>query len=190
MGEPGAIILLNGASSSGKSTIASGLQEAASLPFWHISIDHLIQAKVLPSQRISTGEFSWRELRPSFFKGFHQCLPALATAGNNLIVEHIVESEDWMERLLKLLAPFDVFFVGIHCPLEELERREIARGDRRIGDAKKDFETTHKFCKYDIEVSSINNLEDNVSLILAGWQNRSKPAAFDLMRSQRAQGIN
>ena len=29
-----------------------------------------------------------------------------------------------MSDLVQLLAPFDVFFVGVHCPLPELERRE------------------------------------------------------------------
>ena len=84
-------------------------------------------------------------MRPHFFEGFHNCLPALASAGNNLIVEHIVETAEWMERLLRLLEPFDVYFVGIHCPLEELERREKARGDRRIGEARTDYAIVHTF---------------------------------------------
>ena len=92
----GKIILLNGASSSGKSTLARALQGALDEPFWHFSIDHLIAANVLPMGRIEGGEFSWRDMRPQFFDGFHRCLPALAGAGNNLIVEYIVEQEAWM----------------------------------------------------------------------------------------------
>jgi hypothetical protein len=34
----------------------------------------------------------WQQMRPRFFDGFHRCLPALATAGNDLIVERIIES--------------------------------------------------------------------------------------------------
>ncbi len=78
----------------------------------------------------------------------------LAEAGNNLIVEHIIESQAWMQRLVHLLAGLDVFFVGIHCPLPELERRVSERGDRRVGEAKTDFETIHEFGEYDFEVSS------------------------------------
>ena len=78
-------------------------------------------------------------MRPMFFEGFHRCLPALAGAGNNLIVEHIVETQPWMNLLVQVLEPFDVFFVGIHCPLPELERRELERGDRRIGEARQDY---------------------------------------------------
>jgi len=100
---PGKIILLNGASSSGKSSLATILQAILPAPFWHISIDHLVAANVLPQPRIVSGEFKWHELRPQF----HRCLPAFALGGNNLIVEHIVETEQWMNRLLALLAGID-----------------------------------------------------------------------------------
>jgi chloramphenicol 3-O phosphotransferase len=85
----GKIILLNGASSSGKSTLARELQNRLDAPFWHYSIDHLIAAKILPSSRVKSAEFSWHDMRPSFFEGFHRSIPAFAEAGNNLIVEHI-----------------------------------------------------------------------------------------------------
>lgn len=186
---PGKIIMLNGASSSGKSTLARALQAALDEPFWHISIDHLIVANILPKSRIDSGEFAWREMRPAFFDGFHRCLPALAEAGNNLIVEHIVETSEWMDRLLELLEPFDVFFVGLHCPLPELERRERKRGDRRIGEAKFDFETTHEFCIYDLEIVSSLPVDVNVDSVLAAWKLRQTPNAFESMRQGAPRGI-
>jgi chloramphenicol 3-O phosphotransferase len=181
----GKIILLNGASSCGKSTLARGLQQKLDPPFWHFSIDHLFAARVLPQARIDAGEFPWTGLRDSFLDGFHRCLPALAGAGNNLIVEHIIEEESWMPRLLRLLGSFDVFFVGIHCPLPELERRERERGDRRIGDARTDFAITHTFAAYDVEVDATLPAERNVGSIIAAWRKRSRPSAFDKM-AQRA----
>jgi len=42
----------------------------------------------------------------------------------------------------------------VHCPLEDLERREKARGDRNIGQAKKQLEYVHKAEIYDIEVNT------------------------------------
>jgi len=179
----GKIILLNGASSSGKSTLAAALQDALDEPFWHYSIDHLIAAKILPSARIKSGEFPWPSLRAQFFEGFHRTLPALAGAGNNLIIEHIVETQAWMTRLLVLLAGHDVFFVGLHCPLDELERRERARGDRRIGEAKADFETTHAFCVYDFEVDSTRPVNDNAQAVINAWKARAAPSAFAKMRT-------
>src|ERR1700675_1637478 len=108
----GKIILVNGASSSGKSTLCKALQARLDEPFWHYSIDHFRDTGVLPMQRIESGEFPWSGLRSQFFEGFHRCLPALASGGINLVVEHIVETEAWMSRLVHLLTSFDVFFVG------------------------------------------------------------------------------
>lgn len=178
---PGKIILLNGASSSGKSTLARGLQQEIDEPFWHFSIDHLFAARMLPKTRIDAGEFPWADLRRPFFDGFHRCLPALAEAGNNLIVEHIIEEESWMPRLLGLLSTLDVFFVGVHCPLPELERRERARGDRRIGEAKTDYEVTHTFAVYDFEVDATHPVDRNVASLVDAWRKRARPNAFDRM---------
>ena len=121
--EPGKIILINGASSAGKSTLARSLQQKLPEPFLHLSFDHLRESNALPMARIRNGELDWALMRPAVFDGFHRCLPAFAKAGNNLIVDHIIEQEQWMADLVQLLAPFDVFFVGVHCPLPELERR-------------------------------------------------------------------
>ena len=174
----GKIILINGASSSGKSSLCRALQTEIEEPFWHYSIDHLRDAKILPMQRIERGDFKWSEIRTAFFSGFHRSLPAFAAAGNNLIVEHIVETEAWMRLLLELLHPFDVFFIGVHCPLAELER-----GDRRIGEARQDFYTAHKFTTYDLEIDSMEPLALNVENTISSWRTRTRPNAFDDMLS-------
>jgi chloramphenicol 3-O phosphotransferase len=184
----GTIILLDGASSSGKSTLASAVQARISQPFWHYSIDHLKAGGVLPLERIESGEFAWSSMRQGFFEGFHRSIPALATAGNNLIVEHIVEQQDWMDRLLLLLEPHDVFFVGLHCPLEELERRERNRGNRRIGEARSDHEIIHTFGTYDLELNTTSSVEAQAETLLSAWVTRRQPSAFTKMAWQRRGG--
>lgn len=94
----GRIILVHGPSSSGKSTLCRALQDALDEPFWHYSIDHLRDGGVLPLARIQRGEFSWPDLREAFFEGFHRSVAAFAGAGNDLIVEHIVENDDSLAR--------------------------------------------------------------------------------------------
>jgi chloramphenicol 3-O phosphotransferase len=173
----GKIILINGASSSGKSTLSRALQAQLEEPFWHFSIDHLIASKTLPDARIKNGDFTWASMRPQFFDGFHRCLPALAGAGNNLIVEHIIETKAWMDRLVQILKPF----VGVHCPLPELERRELERGNRRIGEARADFEVTHTFGVYDLEIDSTQSLEQNIKTVISVWKTRKHPSAFEQM---------
>jgi chloramphenicol 3-O phosphotransferase len=174
----GKLILLNGATSSGKSSIARALQSGIDEPFWHFSIDHLRDASVLPLDRIRRGEFRWAALRNAFFDGFHRSLPAFAGAGNNLIVEHIVETPEWMECLVTLLHGFDVFFVGVHCPLDELERREAARGDRPVGGARRDFETIHRHAIYDLELDGLEAPRANAMTLISAWRQRPLPSAF------------
>lgn len=181
----GKIIFLNGASSSGKSSIARAVQAKVSEPFWHISIDHLRDAGVLPLGRIRSGEFNWAEMRGAFFAGFERSLLAYSQSGNNLIVEHIVETPEWMARLVRLLSGCDVFFVGVRCSLEELQRRELARGDRRIGDARRDFDTIHEHCTYDAELDSTLRPDENAVRLISLWKARVRPSAFERMRIGR-----
>jgi chloramphenicol 3-O phosphotransferase len=115
------------------------------------------------------------------FTGIHQCLPALASAGNNLIFDHIIETKEWLHHLISLVANFDVFFVGLHCSLPELERREILRGNRRPGEALADYQTVHTITSYDLELNSENPLEDNIDLLIKSWKERKRPSALDQM---------
>jgi chloramphenicol 3-O phosphotransferase len=181
----GKIIFINGASSAGKSTLARALQARLEEPFWHYSIDHLWAADVLPVERIRTGEFEWASMRPAFFEGFHRSLAAFAGTGNNLIVEHIVETEVWLDRLLDLLAPFDVFFIGLYCPLPELLRREALRNDKRRTEAAADYEVVHKYCQYDLELTTTTPVEQLVNLTLSTWKKRAAPSAFVQMADRR-----
>ncbi len=182
----GAVIFLHGPSSSGKSTLATGLQQSLEEPFWHFSIDHLIDAKCLPSSRIESGEFQWRELRDAFFDGFHRCIPALALAGNNLIVEHIVERKEWMLSLIELLNGFDVFCVRFDCPLPELERRAILRGEAKLQEAIGDFANPFQMIECDLAVDSTDSAEQSVAAICDQWRRRQHPSAFMRIRQQES----
>ncbi|WP_430424741.1 chloramphenicol phosphotransferase CPT family protein [Phenylobacterium sp.] len=178
----GKAILLNGASSRGKSSIARAVQARIGEPFWHFSIDHLRDAGVLPLDRIRSGEFPWSDQRDAFFDGFRQSLKAFLAPGNNLIVEHIVETPAWMQQLTILLESADVFFVGVHCPLADLERRELARGDRPIGSAACDFHNIHRHAVYDLELDGTHSPETNAHRLIGEWAARERPSAFDRLR--------
>lgn len=186
--EKGKIILINGASSAGKSTLAAAVHKRLPIPFLRFSFDLFIEGKSLPSDQIKAGQFSWQQMRPAVFRGYHRCWPALASAGNNLLIDHIIEEESWVTDLIQLLAGYDVFIVGLHCSLEELERREIARGDRQQGDAQRDLEVVHQFVEYDLELNAENDLERNADLLIETWQRRKLPSAFDRLTVSR--GIN
>jgi len=175
---PGRIIILNGASSAGKSTLAKALQRVLDEPFLHVSSDQLVAAGMLPQRRDDGGPFDWwHRVRPRFFSGFHRCLPALAEAGNDLIVEHIIEFRSWRTELAVLLADLDVFLVGVHCAVDELDRRERARGDRRLGEGRTHVEVDgiHTFGPYDFEVDTTTGVSaELVDSVLNAWRNRTR----------------
>ena len=177
----GKIIVINGPSSSGKTTLAQALQKQFDVPFIRFSFDLFLDHQAFPMEQIRSGTFSWDSMRPSVFRGIHRCLPALATAGNNIIFDHIIETKLWLHDLVSLISELDVFFVGLHCSLAELERREMQRGDRRSGEARLDFETVHIITSYDLELNSENTLEDNVAVLIRTWKERTHPSALDRM---------
>jgi chloramphenicol 3-O phosphotransferase len=183
---PGRVILLNGASSSGKSTLAKALQRALDEPFLHVSSDQFIATGMLPERRDDTGPFAWwAEMRPRFFAGFHRCLPALAETGNDLIIEHVIEFPAWRAQLARLLAHLDVFLVGVHCDPEELDRRERSRGDRRIGEGRSHLEDDqiHTFGPYDLEVDTTAGVSATLAAsVLQAWRDRTSPRALSLTR--------
>jgi chloramphenicol 3-O phosphotransferase len=176
----GRLIVLNGASSSGKSTLAHALQDALDSPFLLVSSDQLIAAGLLPRRREPQGPFAWWEqMRPRFFEGFHRCLPALAAAGNDLIVEHVIEFATWRAELAELLDGFDVFLVGVHCDPDELDRREHMRGDRRPGEGRAHVEENriHEFGPYDYETDTTDGVSpDLVARCLDAWRHRTDRA--------------
>lgn len=175
----GQIIILHGPSSSGKSTTAKALQQMIELPFWHVSVDHLRDAGMLPNVRLNNGDFDWSDMRAPFFNGFHKSLAAYAETGNNLIVEHILDSPEWITDLKNLLSPFDVLFVGLHCDLDELQRREAKRGDRPIGSAEQDYRSVHNGRRYDLEIDSrTESASENAQRILTAWRSNIRSSEF------------
>ena len=160
------IIFLHGASSAGKSTLARALQDVLPSPYWHVSIDKIRDAGVLPDARFASGDFAWEVHRQAFFDGFHGSLVAFADAGNNLIVEHIFDDETMRDHVQILLAPFDVIWVGLHTPLDVLTAREVARADRRVGSAAEDFGKVHHGMRYDLELDGTATPDANVARVI------------------------
>ncbi len=145
----GRIILLNGTSSARKSTLAKALRPSLEPQFHYYASDLLAGEGFRPLDK--EVHYKWRQ---AFFDGFHRSIPAFASAGIDLLVEHIVEERSWADDLSTLLSPFDVFWVGVHAPITEIERRERLRGDRQIGEGLYHMKT-HGFCRYDVEVDTM-----------------------------------
>lgn len=165
---PGRLIVLNGASSAGKSTLCRALLEVLPEPFLWFPLDLFLDGDLRPKRR--DGRFAWTQRRAPIFAGHLACLRALAEAGNNVLTDVVLESQAQADAWQAMLEGLDVFWVGVHCSLEELERRELARGNRSTGDARRDLETVHSFRAYDLEIDSTQPTSQNVESIARGWQ--------------------
>ena len=174
----GKIIFLNGVSSSGKTTLANKLIEE--LPdYFHLSGDDF---DIIIEKMEDRKNKRLIPVETEYF--FHRTVAMFSDKGVNLVVDHILHDNFTREDCFKVLSDYPVVLVGVHCPVEELERREKERGDRTIGQAKKQLEFVHKDEIYDIEVNTYNqeikdcvqaitNKLDNINS-LNGWGSTCK----------------
>jgi chloramphenicol 3-O phosphotransferase len=165
------VILLNGASSSGKSTFARALQMALPQPYFNYSSDLLVDGGMLPAVDRTAPDTvtSWNVIRPKFFQAFHRSIPAFVSAGNRLIVEHVVEFDLWLRELVELLSGYCVLYVGFTCPIPEIEARELRRGNRYIGEGRSHIEGgIHAWSEYDLVIDThARSTAENVAHVLA-----------------------
>ncbi len=180
------VIFLNGVSSSGKSSVARVLQSTLPAPYLHVQLDCFEQ--MLPDRYDEGGPFDWPLIFPRLLSGFHRSIAQLVGAGNNLIVDHVaVYREGWPSTLIEcayLLAPFHAFLVGVHCPLDELARREQARGDRDMGTAARQFDGVHHYGNYDMEVDTSVSSPEECARTIISFVGGQEPSAFEKLRSR------
>ena len=161
------IVLLNGVGSAGKGSIAKALQAIAQTPLLHVEMDHFlammperyfgdpagmvletIEMGGKPAIITHTGPVCEKTLA-----GMRRAIAAMAEAGNELIVDEVMEA-DAAADYRALLEPYRLHMVKVFCPLDVLEAREKARGDREIGLARRQFDRVHKDIDYDFEVDT------------------------------------
>ncbi|MFI5475561.1 chloramphenicol phosphotransferase CPT family protein [Streptomyces cacaoi] len=183
---PGRIIFLNGTSSSGKSSIARELLDILDEGvFFHMAVDGF---NAMRSKRELEAEELEAALRRTRM-GFHRSIAAMAAAGNDIVVDHVL-SEPWrLLDCLTVLRPEDVLFVGVHCPLDELVRRELARGDRPPGLAAHQYDRVHAHEDYDLECdTSAADPRACAQRIKDFLPHRPSPTAFTRLRRRHLTG--
>jgi chloramphenicol 3-O phosphotransferase len=167
----GRIILVNGTSSSGKTTLVRALQDRLPDPWIEIGIDRFVFA--LPKRYLNQPLWSevFRYVRPDgrsdgpftietgplgerLVSGMHRTAAALAAAGLDLIVDHVLLEDAWLDEMASLWAAIPVLYVGVRCPLEVVVERERSRHDRTIGQAAAQFGVVHRRGGYDVEVDT------------------------------------
>jgi chloramphenicol 3-O-phosphotransferase len=155
--DKGKIILLNGVSSSGKSTLGLALQDTLPEKYFLFSQDGFSQ----------TWPYKyWKEDGDGIYietmKYMNRTIRMLAESGVNIIIDHlfldngkpdatgVVVLHDCVLNFWHL----PVLFVRVDCELDELDRRERWRGDRGVGTAERQLKELYPKLTYDMVVST------------------------------------
>lgn len=168
------IIFLNGCGSSGKTSIARGIQHLSTQPWLRFGIDLFID--MMPDQYIAFGEKA-KEGYFNFVPGNNDrgqtiyvengplgdkifgSMPAiahiLATQGNNLIIDEVLFGDEILKKYVEHLKSHTVYFFGVDCHLKTMQEREILRQDRAIGLSNDQFDRVHLGIReYDLKVET------------------------------------
>jgi chloramphenicol 3-O phosphotransferase len=150
MNDCGNVIVLNGASSSGKTTLARELQAKCSEVYLLCSLDAFWD---MTPYGIPAGSKNF----PNMKLAIARSVKALAETGHNVIVDIVFCGQKTYTELTTELEGLNLKIVKVECPLEELKRRELARGDRALGLAKSQFESIHEGVLYDLTINTFNH---------------------------------
>jgi chloramphenicol 3-O phosphotransferase len=193
---PGTIILLNGASSSGKTTLLKVLQEALPEPFLDAGLDRFLW--MLPKTYLDRP--LWDDVLGlatqagrtglRLVSGMHHAIAALSLNGNHVLADHVLVEPGWLEECIDLFYELPAFLVGVRCPLAVLEQRERARKDRTLGQARAQFGVLHRHGLYDIEVdTSLYGPQECAQKIIDRLQDGRGPFALRQLK-QTGTGID
>ena len=144
--KPGAIIVLNGCPSAGKTSIAKAIQRTFEAPYLHVGID-LFWLEVFPWEWAGAATNGVQEIpiegasppkivqtaQPfgnSVISGLHHTVAALARLGHNVVVDHALTDARYVADIVTLWQSFPVWLVGVFCPLATIHQRVAARTDR------------------------------------------------------------
>jgi len=182
---PETIIILNGTSSSGKSSLCRAFQAIAHRPFMHMDVDAV--AEMLPPNYFGEDDSRWAKVR-RFQNGFHKAVCRFSETGHPVIVDQIVVRHGLMQFILENYDGFPVYFIGLICPLEELERREIARKIQPTGLARRQNQGIHLNKVYDLELDTHQFASEICAEQLKQHIQNHPPFAFDQLRTRLARG--
>jgi chloramphenicol 3-O phosphotransferase len=156
------VIVLNGGSSSGKSSIARALQEVLPEVWLTFGVDVLAEALpgrgedprtglVLEPDGSITVRAEYRAIESIWYAG----LVTMARRGAPLILDEVLlAGGEGQRRLRAELDGLTVLWAGVHCDPLVAAAREAQRPDRVPGMAASQALMVHEGVAYDVEVDS------------------------------------
>ena len=170
------VILLNGTSSAGKTTLAKHLQRALPGCWQHMALDQFRDGlpdhyRGLNAPQGTTGaaglnvvpntahdlaftEVVFGEAGQRMLRGMRRAMRAMIDAGVNIIIDDILLMPDFLHDYLEVFNADQVLLVGVRCDLRIIEAREAQRLGRFPGTAAGQFISCHAHETYDVEVDT------------------------------------
>lgn len=170
------VILLNGTSSAGKTTLAKQLQQALPGCWQHMALDQFRDGlpdhyRGLNAPEGTTGAAGLNVVPntahdPAFtevvfgkdgqkmLRGMRRAMRAMIDAGVNIIIDDILLTPDFLRDYLEVFNENQVLLVGVRCDLAIIEDREAQRLGRFPGTAAGQFFSCHAHETYDVEVDT------------------------------------
>lgn len=186
----GTIVVLNGASSSGKTSLVKALQAILERPFLDAGMDRFLW--MLPKRYLD--QPLWDDVLGLAVRagatghllvsGMHHAIAALSRTGNHVLADHVLVEPGWLAECARLFSDLPAYLVAVHCPLEVLERRERERSNRTLGQARAQFDLVHAHDTYDFSVdTSLSGPEECARQIRCFLAENPGPHAFRRLAS-------
>jgi chloramphenicol 3-O phosphotransferase len=146
-----AAILLHGPTSAGKSSLAQALQDCASVPAFHVSLDAFVTMSRRRDMRSSD------EIAQAYrihCENLRSTLRRVAETQFEILFDTVLRDEVELDVCLRILANRPLYQIHVWAPIEVLEERERLRGDRADGMARE--QASHPiFCReYDLSIDT------------------------------------
>ncbi len=142
------VILLNGPSSAGKSTIARALKASLNSARECIVIALDDYLTMVPDEPI------WEDDVFAVMPRMCADIARALTENKRVIVDHVITSQRIYHALIGAIGSGEVLKVLVTCDPETLRQRENMRGDRCAGSAEMSLQYLYPKAGYDIKIDS------------------------------------
>lgn len=170
--EQGKIILLNGASSSGKTSLANALLGILAEPYQIVQLDSFLEIRIDKTGRVTENMVFQAS------KLLNQCVKALIEKGTNVIIDHRIIDEKIFRSFVSMFRDITVYMVYMFCPIEELRRREEARTNRIFGTIEEAVYKIYPEDIFDIYVDTFTNNVDECAEMVKAYLDKGQCTAI------------